>query len=64
MSQADFAADYSDADVMDVSDHQGGLSRENATGGGGSHTRALIMTWVFVVAVWWGLHFLFKGQLS
>lgn len=64
MSAADFAADYSDADIMDPSDHQGGLSRQNADTGGGSHTRALITTWIFAWIVWWGLHFIFKGQLS
>lgn len=63
MSAADFAADYSDADVMDPSDHQGGASRENGMTSG-SHTRALVMTWVFAMLVWWLMHFLFKGQLS
>jgi hypothetical protein len=51
---------------MDVSDHMGDASAMNQSTGmaGGSHTRALVMTWIFAVLVWWGLRFLFKGQLS
>lgn len=58
--------DTSDADMMDVSDHMGDASAMNqqAGMGGGSHSRSLIIAWLFSVAVWWGLRFLFKGQLS
>lgn len=59
MAQTDYESDY-----MDVSDHAGSATTTNQGLSTGSPTRSLLMAWGVAWAVWWLLHFLFKGQLG
>ena len=61
----DFVTDTVD-ESSSMSDHSGAASTLNRSkaGAGSTPTRALVMLWFILLAVYWLMGYVFKGQLS